>query len=215
MFFPFLHVLLVLLIAVVSQGQADLILELLLDETTGSIAADSSGLNNDAVIGGTVTDAASLTAPGRGPNSASFYLADRDTTVMSIVGDGTTRPSAYSVAIWFKTEAACFKSWLLRGTASWDEAVVLYGWDTCRFYVGHGPLNAYRIDEGDQPQTVFVGEWQHLAVTFDTADGNKLRLYVNGAQVAAENIGVAQLLDGLWPQTSRTGAGDRVSRMGG
>jgi hypothetical protein len=145
------------------------------DDASGTTAADSSGRGNNGVIAG-----ASWAAAGRFGSALSF--------------DGTgSRVDLPALGTFYKT-AFTYEAWVYKGSSKLDAAVVgtwtPSGQGGPMLWVDHvvgdyyltlnqGGLSTY-LDSGRKP---LVGQWQHVAVTYD---GSTARIYVDGTEVASK-----------------------------
>jgi Concanavalin A-like lectin/glucanases superfamily/Bacterial Ig-like domain/Bacterial Ig domain len=156
-----------------------------LDDATGGIARDSSGNNKTATLSG-----AAWTSAGRFGGALAL--------------NGTSaRADLPALGTFYKT-GVTLEAWVRKTTAAKDTAV-LGSWD---FGQGGGAMiwvdhqsGHYRLTLGtsmsnflDSGRTPVVGQWQHLAATYD---GTSARFYVDGVQTATTtytgNVGDANV----------------------
>lgn len=148
-----------------------------LDEGSGTTAADSSGLGNlGAVRGG------SLWGPGQFGSS----LALDGSGHVAVAAASSLDPAAVTVTAWVKRTGSpgAFKYIVAKGATGCVAASFgLYSGPDggAGFYVSdNGGFNFTRSPLAGKE--VWDGSWHHLAGTFD---GAAVRLYVDGAEVAA------------------------------
>jgi Concanavalin A-like lectin/glucanases superfamily len=146
------------------------------DEGGGSTAADSSGNgNHGTVAGGTAWIA------GKRSGALAF---DGSTGVVRVPSSPSLEPQAVTVSAWVKRSGSPgnFKYILGKGALACLSAS--YGLYTgpaggLMFYVADGPDFSRSPDAGT---AVWDGAWHHVAGTFD---GASVRLFVDGAEIAA------------------------------
>ena len=163
-----------------SSLDSGLVLHLPFDETSGSIAYDTSGNGNDATLMGGATFSAGIIGNAVMLNGANQYVE-----LTQGVTDGLT---AFSITAWVHLNPApdaALANWsrifdLGTGTSTYAFLVPDNGSDgNLRFSITTaGNQNEQRI-EGPTPLP--TGMWEHVAVTSVAGVGS---LYVDGAQVA-------------------------------
>jgi len=144
------------------------------DEGGGSTAADASGLGHTAsVVGG------SWTTSGRIGSALSLNgTSDR----VDLPALGTFYRTGFTYEAWVKkrggqTDAAVMGSWTSGadgGPMIWADHVV----GRYRLTLGKAPLDEY-LDSGRSPA---IGQWEHLAATYD---GAVARFFVDGVEMAS------------------------------
>ena len=142
------------------------------DDGSGATLLDASGYGRH----GTITGATWTT--GRNGGALSFDGADDHVALGSL---GTFYNSAFTLEAWVqkstaKKDVGVVGSWTGTGPMLWvDHAAG-------RRYVTLGTSFSSYLDSGVSPA---VGQWQHLAATFD---GTTARYYVDGAEAATRSV---------------------------
>jgi hypothetical protein len=152
-----------------------------LGEATGSTAADAAGNSNTGTYYGGVTLGATG-ALGGSPNTAS--TADGVDDYISVTDSATLSPAAITVETWVKVNAY---------SGSFPRLVSKLGSHELIMYTYAGTQGRleWKVTSGSPAVTVntttvyadrlLLGEWYHVAATFD---GSNARIYINGAQKA-------------------------------
>ena len=140
------------------------------DEGSGSAANDASGNGKD----GTISGASWVT--GHTGGALSFDGTDDHVALGSL---GTFYNSGFTLEAWVrktttKKDVAVVGTWAGSGPMLWIDHVAGHHYATLG-----GSLSSY-LDSGQSP---LVGQWQHLAATFD---GTTARYYIDGAAVASQ-----------------------------
>jgi hypothetical protein len=158
------------------------------DETTGSIAADSSRHKRDGTLKGDVTFDKN-SAAGKAGKAVRFDAKDALIEVKDYKGIAGTRPR--TVAAWIKTASA-------RGEiVSWGKADFgqMFTLGYVRGRVGVTPHGGYLYMNAETHDD----QWHHVAVVVQTAElpnlHDDVKLHLDGAPAEIHDIG---LLD-LWP----------------
>ena len=141
-----------------------------LDETSGTTASDWSGNNQTATAVGTTWTS------GRFGGAASF---DGASDRIDLPAQGGFYNTAFTLEAWVrkstaKKDVAILGSWTGTGAMLWVD--YLGG----RYYLTLGGDLSFYLDSGRTPT---VGQWEHVAATYD---GTTARFYVNGVQVASK-----------------------------
>jgi Concanavalin A-like lectin/glucanases superfamily/Bacterial Ig-like domain/Bacterial Ig domain len=142
------------------------------DEGSGTTAVDATGSgNNGAVVGATW-------APGRYGGALSFDGTD---DYVGLPGLGTFYNTAFTLEAWVqkattKNDVGIVGSWTGNGPMLWVDHLA------SRHHLTLGGGLATYLDSGRNP---VVGQWQHLAATFD---GASARYYVDGVEVASRSF---------------------------
>ncbi len=158
------------------------------DETTGSIAADSSGHQRDGTLKGDLSfDKGS--APGKAGKALRFDAKDAVIEIKDYQGIGGTRPR--TVAAWIKTASS-------RGEiVSWgkEDFGQMFTVGYLRGRAGITPRGGYLYMNAETHND----QWHHIAVVVQKAElpnlHDDVKLYLDGAPAEIHDIG---LLD-LWP----------------
>ncbi len=167
-----------------------------LDETSGSVATDSSGNNHNGTVGGTATWIA-----GRVGGALDF---DGSSTYIDV--DGQLVKGTCSVALWLKARNLPY-------TGDFRAICHNDAWDTGSL---HGHLRAdtslfnFDINGGGAVTSTTVAqsnEWYHVAGTFNVAAGQS-KLYVNGVLEATAtgltpSVYMGPLNWGAWTNNQR------------
>ncbi len=138
------------------------------DEGSGTTAVDATGAgNNGVVVGGTW-------APGRYGGALSF---DGTNDYVGLPALGTFYNSGFTLEAWVqkatgKNDVGIVGSWTGSGPMLWVDHLA------SRYHLTLGSSFSGYLDSGGNP---IVGQWQHLAATFD---GATARYYVDGVEVA-------------------------------
>jgi len=148
-----------------------------MDEAAGSgTAADASGNGNDATLTG--LNPASAWATGRTGGALKCDGSGAALVDDSARLDGIT--AGVTISAWVNRLGAAtgFTAVLSReiGTTITEYYYLGLSGDRAEFYSSSGGLSA---------TTIPIGIWTHMAAT---DDGNTVRMYVNGSQVASKNV---------------------------
>ncbi|MFF9011406.1 LamG-like jellyroll fold domain-containing protein [Streptomyces sp. NPDC014870] len=161
------------------------------DETTGTVAADSSGVGTD--------DKAPLTVSGGSWVAGADPAAATDKAVRfdGIAADHATGPSrvdtskSFTVSAWAKVTDATANRAVVSQSGSVGNGFSLYwsttyGWTLARHRLDSG-TEAARAYAGLAQSTPHVGKWTHLAGVFDPTR-NTITLYVNGEEAGVDHV---------------------------
>ena len=161
------------------------------DEGTGNVANDSSGYNNTALLVNAPIWENTYLAPVAGNRYALQF--DGANRAVSIADSASLRPTSFTLAGWFRWQStpATSQSLVAKrvGNTMFDSYQIFYD-------VGDRQLRGVLgTAAGFGADTVFAwtpaeGTWYHLAFTFDNAS-KIAALYINGAQVATQNLGAS------------------------
>jgi hypothetical protein len=154
------------------------------EETTGSVASDSSGRGNAGILNGTATTPGRIGAAARSFDGVNDYVAIGKAPAL--------KPSAaFTLAAWVKPD---------KFTDSWGGAgfILTDGHDCC---TGNGAGMGLHLASGQAPRgfawtgvadqrtvdgtSMTVGEWHHVALTFD---GTSLTVYQEGVKTGAKSF---------------------------
>lgn len=145
-----------------------------LDETTGNVAADSSGKNNHGTLSSGFSFVSDSVSPGKHGNALQF---DGAGDYISIPSAASVQPtSGLTISAWIKGDA-----W---GSGTDVDAILRKGEANPNNYqlaVADGRVALF-LDDGDDAgfrgDTVLqTGKWYHVAATWD---GTNVMIYVNG-----------------------------------
>ena len=152
-----------------------------LDESSGSIAYDSSGVGNDGDYLGGAAPGANGPYPGDGANAAEF---DGSTAYVRVAHDEIYDiEEGITLAAWVQADAiGYFKTVIAKGDSAWR----LHMDDMNDRLTGHYSMEGGGTVSGvDTTSTVSDGEWMHVVSTYD---GTTAKIYVNGV---LEDSGIA------------------------
>jgi len=193
-----------------SNARADLIGYWKLDETSGTVAADSAGADNDGTLVGDQLEW--RPADGRS-GGALFCSGQLDAHVeFSTAGMSTT---AGTIALWewlADPQPAQTKYFFGHTTVPpWNNRIQLYTNDGDNLLdLGLGDNHSRQVDIVDLP----LEEWTHIALTYDA--GNYV-VYVNGEEVGAGQYAGLTALNEVadFGNDGRSDATDRVEAFAG
>ncbi len=156
------------------------------DETSGTVAADSSGNGYAATMENGATFVPGIRGNAAALNVASDAASNSADQYVSLPPGIVAGLTTFSISLWFNLNVAGF------GYRLFDFGT---GTTTYMFATPNGYALRYDIttqgvngEEGVDPGSFLpVSSWQHLAVT---QDGTTVTLYLNGAQIA-QNTAVA------------------------
>jgi hypothetical protein len=159
-----------------------LVLALSFDELSGTTALDASGNS----LHGTIREATRVA--GRFGGALSFDGSNDWVTVADTTGSPLDLTTGMTLEAWVKPET--LNGWdtaLLKERGTGLLSYGLYAHDGAPLSGGvASPAGYIRVGSADQgvrtTSPIAVGEWSHIAVTYD---GATMRLYVNGALVAS------------------------------
>ena len=154
----------------------------LLDETTGTTAADDSGNGNDGAIVGGVT----LGAPSRIGTAMSFDGSGRIDVGTPLALDG----QSLTISAWIRTNVDGVTQVVYEYGGSSDGyqlAVDDFGLPTFVYRWGSGPLSQATAAGGEH---VNDGQWHLLTATVDASAG-EIRLFVDGARADTAAVTIA------------------------
>ena len=146
-----------------------------LDETSGAIAMDTSGANNLAYAGGPTPSTDIPAVMPAGSHSLSFDGVDDELSKAALTGLAAGN-SVHSLAAWIKvTTLPTTRAWIaLLG----NEGTGAHHWLIDKN--GVTQFGAWGPSTGQVQPTLVVGQWTHVALTFD---GTNLRGYVDGTLI--------------------------------
>ncbi|WP_285685380.1 ricin-type beta-trefoil lectin domain protein [Actinoplanes sp. NBRC 103695] len=177
-----------------SDPAARLVAHLPMDETSGTTAADASGLGHRASLTG-----GAGWGPGQRGNALSLD-GSNDAAATGTPVVQTTR--SFSVAAWVRPSRAA-DTWF--GVVAQDDAqhsgfAIETSPDQGRWEFIVWPNRATGEAKAIQSATrVTAGQWVHLVAVYDQAE-ERMRIYVNG-QLEAETVGAPQLPQATGPTT--------------
>jgi chitodextrinase len=143
-----------------------------LNETSGTLATDSSGNNLTATTVGTTWTS------GQFGGAASFDgVSDR----VDVPALGTFYTSGFTYEAWVrkqtsKKDVAVLGSWNGNGPMIWVDHIAGH------YYLTLGGSMSSYLDSGRTPT---VGQWEHVAATYD---GTVARFYIGGVEVASSTF---------------------------
>ena len=164
-----------------------------LDESSGTVAADSSGNSNNAGYSSGI--ALSQASPVSGGTGTAVTLNGSSATIGSAAS--VTSPSSYTMSAWFSTTTTRGGKILGLGSATSGNSTTF----DRNVYMG----NAGRLNFSVNPGTLTTiqsaasyndGNWHHVVATQSRTDG--MRLFVDGVQVGSNPMATAKAMTGFW-----------------
>jgi hypothetical protein len=150
----------------------------LLDESSGAVAHALAGGQDGVLAGGTVWD------PGGGRYQGAARFDGVDDRIILGACDLTNGGGEFSVSLWAKADLVTGMERTLIakaiGPALSDHiwSIAFVNGTSLRFRLRAG---ASATELATSPSSLFGGAWYHIAATYD---GQRMRLYVNGALMA-------------------------------
>lgn len=191
----------ILLIGLPHATSAAVIGHWALDETTGTIASDSSSGGNDGNLQGTL-DFSTASVPGVFGNALSGFSTANYVDLGNVLNPGT---SDYSVTLWWKpTQHVSIGGIITKGNSSSQNAGYNIKYTSSRFEVRNstGTANERRRYRSDGLGSINLDQWYHVAFTMDhnpaVPDPNSvnndwtLRGYMDGVEFPVKNINESQ-----------------------
>lgn len=164
-----------------------------LEETEGTAAADESGNANVGTLLGSPTLAAQGALTPDAGRAMSFDGVD---DCIDVADDASLNGTTFSVEAWVYRDThvdyAAIVSKLARmGSADFRGFVLRNGTaNQVQILAADGTAGNFTAEGGSLP----LGEWSHLAATYD---GTTLRLYLNGEEVASAAAGYTDTANGV------------------
>jgi len=151
-----------------------------LDEGTGNTAADMSGNGHD----GTLPDSGALWIPWGAINGAIHIDGSNGSDIKLGAWDPTEGTGQLSVAMWIKWSGTGNQNQglLSKREGGWSADNMLFGVRITQSDAGIRLHHAGALVAVAGALTPVVGQWAHVAATFDGTTG---RLYVNGVEVGS------------------------------
>jgi hypothetical protein len=166
-----------------------------LDETTGTVADDSSSGNRDGTINGSPTLGATSILPYGGGTAIDFDGTDDYVTIPYAAA---LNPASFSVECWARVDggAGTFRTVLSTRDVN-TRGYVIYATNTDKwaFYVGRASSNSWY--EGITATDATIGNVYHIVGTYD-AGTTTAKTYINGVEVLSGAV-----TGGLDPNTAR------------
>jgi RHS repeat-associated protein len=142
-----------------------------LNDGSGTIASDSSGLGNNGTVSGGAT-----WVTGKVGGALSFDGASGAVTLASVSGIATGN-TPHTVAAWVKVNA-------LPSNRAWILLLGNEGTGAHHWLINSAGGTALGVWSGSQVSpSLPVGQWKHIALTFD---GTTLTGYVNGVSIGSQ-----------------------------
>ncbi|MHC4489789.1 MAG: LamG domain-containing protein, partial [Planctomycetota bacterium] len=186
--FSFVLVLGLVITSVAKGANPDLLVWYKFDETSGSIAHDSSGNGHDGTLNGDPK-----WVPGQ-INGALDFGGDDDYVIDDDAGEYMNGLSALTVALWIKSDVTGTDSGFIifEAPSGVDDRDIRYDADG-----GGGDLNLIKYGitstggnpEDESSRNVQTTDWQHIAMVWSS--GNQLELYINGVLDTPTEIAAA------------------------
>jgi fibronectin type 3 domain-containing protein len=163
----------------------------LLDEGSGTVAADSSGFNRNATLSG----AAFSNAQPKPPIDDNVSYLDVPSTATAKattpVVSAFRLTGAFTVLFWANVPAGGSAVFMGMHSAGQCGAGVA-GWEISQS--GSGVQFISQTGTRNFGQSVAANTWTHVAVSFSGGVGGTLRMYLNGAQVASTTASMSNSL---------------------
>ena len=154
----------------------------LLDETSGAIARDDSGYDNDGTIEGSVSF-----VNGKFNGAFSFEAGGDGEAQVKIPNSQSLNVTEFTVTLWSKLKEVGDGYWIWGiGLYGGDKGIVAYAADGCthfkfRYCVVGGGCSKHSFNSN-----FYDDNWRHVAVT---KDEEHLKVYVDGEPIAEQGIG--------------------------
>jgi hypothetical protein len=139
------------------------------DETSGTVASDSSGNGNNGTLNGGITRVAGRLGGALDLDGVNGYVDCGNAAIFDLTDQVT-------LAVWVNTRDmgnGQHNPYITKGDHSY--AIKGHQWGSIEFYIYSGGWRTCTMPAGAS----FNGEWHHLAGTFD---GTQLLLYLDGEQ---------------------------------
>ncbi|WP_164743424.1 LamG-like jellyroll fold domain-containing protein [Microbacterium sulfonylureivorans] len=156
-----------------------------LDESSGTVAADSSGNSANGTVSGTTSWVA-----GKSGNALSLGSA---TSHADIGSHDLGNAAGVTLSMWVKTTSTSTNSYLFGG---WDGPGVQFTYNTGG--AGGGKVNLYHSSFGRINSTTSVNDGSWHMVTWRYVKGDTFKIYVDGAEEATANVGTINWDDWYW-----------------
>jgi len=154
----------------------------LFDETSGTIARDDSGYDNDGSIEGDVSF-----VNGKFNGAFSFEAGGDGEAQVKVKNSTSLNVTEFTVTFWGKLKKVGDGYWIWSiGLYGGDKGIVAYAADGCthfkfRYCVAGGGCNKHSFNSA-----FYDDNWHHVAVT---KDKDFLRVYVDGVSLADHKVG--------------------------
>ncbi|NCC22878.1 MAG: hypothetical protein EOM26_10525 [Alphaproteobacteria bacterium] len=145
------------------------------DETTGTVASDSSGNVNDGALNG---------GPGRVTGFAGGALQfDGTDDYVDIAAGPNIAGNSFTISAWIKLDSSGMEQTILSHGSAGPGTALLFGIDdTGHLFASFGGARL------TGPGVFGTGTWYNVALSYDSA-ANERTLYVNGTQTASDDPG--------------------------
>ncbi|WP_273567547.1 PKD domain-containing protein [Maribacter halichondriae] len=187
--------------AVPLTGDPNLVMHLKFDETSGSVAADASGNNNDGTIFD-VTDNGATKAPSTDNWSTGLFggaaQMDGETFQSNTIVD-----VPYSASLAATAQSITVMAWVDRDDIANNVGILTHDYPAM-FFGFHNNLYKWEFAttagggdcySGYSP----AGQWVHIAATYD---GTTARLFANGVEVCTQAVSGDIIFDATTPNFS-------------
>ncbi|RNL77625.1 DUF1565 domain-containing protein [Nocardioides marmorisolisilvae] len=155
-----------------------------LDESSGTVAADSSGSSANATVSGTTS-----WVPGKSGNALNLGT----TTSHADIGlHNVGSPSGVTLSMWVKTTSTASNSYLFGG---WDEG------PNVQFTMNNGAagkINLYHPSFGRISSTTSVNDGSWHLVTWRYVKGGTFKIYIDGTEEASAAVGTINWDNWYW-----------------
>ncbi|WP_408898857.1 signal peptidase I [Nocardioides sp. R1-1] len=169
----------------------------LLDEASGSTAADASGRDRR----GTLSGIAGYRAPGALPRNFGYAMSLGTTGRVVSGGPAQWDPTTFTLELWFRTTSRAGGKLVGFESAQGDTSALYDRQVTLRTdgRLVYGDWNAVQIRTITSPATYNDGQWHHLVLTAVPA-GNQQQstMYVDGVAVATGTTTRTTSYSGWW-----------------
>ncbi len=176
------------------------VLELKMDENSGSLANDSSGYGNSGAFPSSVKwvngKYGSALATGANNTDSSAFVTIPDNPTLETASDVTLSAWVYPTAI---NPVGNDRGIIFKLGNQYDccfQAVYAIGLSQGSGAVYFAIANATAYDRLISPDLVFQNTWTHIA---GVKNGSSFKIYVNGAEVQSGATGIGSLLDSANP----------------
>jgi hypothetical protein len=146
-----------------------------LDEGTGITVADSSSYGNDGTV---------INGAGWVSGISGYALSFDGTDDYVDFGNSAELDLPYgrSISAWIKPDTISGSYNVIVAKNLWGYSLMLTSSGKLAGFVAGNPISDQSYSASTQAVT--IGQWQHVAMTFDNND-KKIRLYINGTEVSS------------------------------
>jgi fibronectin type 3 domain-containing protein len=153
------------------------------DEQSGTTANDSSGFGRTATLSGGAAFSATLPKAPLDDNKSMLNTTATSTGAATTAAVGSFRlTGAFSIALWVRQPAAGTDLKILGMHNAGSCGAGALGWELSQSTAGLAFIS--QTGTRNFGQSLVVGDWTHIAVTYPGGAGATMRLYINGVEVA-------------------------------